>query len=576
MLFLRHFSKQLCYGALFLSGLLFVILAFSWNQRANLQVHQLAPLPQHPYIQVYFNQNLATSYKEPYRHQTRPGDNLEQIIVDQINSAQKTIDLAVQELRLPLVAQALRDRYSAGVRVRVILENTYSRSWSSFSSTEVTQLDQRRQDKYSEYRQLVDQNHDGQITPFEIQQNDALEVIRNAGIPWIDDTADGSKGSGLMHHKFLVIDSQQVIVTSANFTTSDIHGDFSSTASRGNANSLLKFNNAALAALFTQEFNYMWGDGPGGQFDSLFGVKKPYRAVQQVILGDAIAQVQFSPTAKAIPWEQSSNGLIGRTLNNARQTVDMALFVFSEQKLADILETNQQQGVTIRALVDPSFAYRSYSELLDMMGVALSSSTLSQCQFEPNNRPWRQAIKSVGSPRLPPGDLLHHKYGVVDGQVVIVGSHNWSTAADQLNDETLMVIYQPQIAAHYEREFKRLYANSRLGLTKTLRHKIEQQHCDTMTATPTTTPLITAVTPQPTPANAAPLAKASSSLGAQQVNLNTATQRELENLPGVGSVLAQRIIAARQRKPFTALSDLDQIPGVGPKMLEKLEPQVTW
>lgn len=61
-----------------------------------------------------------------------------------------------------------------------------------------------------------------------------------------------------------------------------------------------------------------------------------------------------------------------------------------------------------------------------------------------------------------------------------------------------------------------------------------------------------------------------------QVNLNTASQAELEELPKVGPVLAQRIVEFRtQHGPFTAPEQLDDVSGVGPAMLEALLPLVT-
>lgn len=377
-----------------------------------------------------------------------------------------------------------------------------------------------------------------------------------------------------MHHKFLVVDGQSVIVSTANFTTSDVHGDFSNPETRGNANSLVRLQSPELAALFTEEFNILWGDGPGGRPDSRFGVKKPFRPVQQLQLGDAIVELQFSPASLTIPWEQTSNGLISRTLSRAQKSVEMALFVFSEQPLVDTLETVNQRGVQIRALIDPSFAYRNYSEALDMMGIALVSTTAkTSCQVEPGNRPWKQPIQSVGIPKLPKGDLLHHKYGLVDQQTVIVGSHNWSAAANRGNDETLLVIQHPTVAAHYRREFERLYANSVLGVTPSLKRKLQEQEqkCGVITATAPA-----AATSEAPAAATAKSESPAASAASGPVNLNTASQAELESLPGVGPALAKRIIAARQQKPFASLADLDQVKGVGPKLLEQLQDQVTW
>lgn len=514
------------------------------------------PLPQDPLIEVYFNHTESSEYTEPYRQQKRAGDDLEQKIVEAIAQADATIDVAVQELRLPKIAQALVERQKAGVKVRVILDNTYSRAWSTFTKAEVEQLPQRERDRYHEFRQLVDRNRDNQISPAEINQGDAL-VILQAKVPWIDDTADGSAGSSLMHHKFVIVDQRTVIVTSANFTTSDIHGDFGNPNSLGNANNLLKIDSPELAALFTQEFNLMWGDGQNLLPNSKFGLKKPSRTVQQVQLGNSTIKVHFSPTSPTLPWRQSSNGLIGKTLNSATQSVDLALFVFSDQGIANILETERQQGVKVRALIDPDFAFRPYSEGLDMMGVSFSNN----CKYEVNNRPWQEAIATVGIPQLPKGDLLHHKFGVVDNSV-ITGSHNWSEAANSGNDETLLVIDNPTVAAHYKREFERLYVNAQLGLPDNLRQKIESQQCSQLVTSPVKS---NSVVPSPT----------SEDIN-QKVNLNTASLAELEALPGVGAKLAQRIIAARQQKAFTSLADLDAVPGVGASLLEKLRDRVTW
>jgi competence protein ComEA len=61
-----------------------------------------------------------------------------------------------------------------------------------------------------------------------------------------------------------------------------------------------------------------------------------------------------------------------------------------------------------------------------------------------------------------------------------------------------------------------------------------------------------------------------------KINLNTAGVEELDTLPKVGPVLAQRIVDWRKEHgPFKAVEELDAIDGVGAKMLEALLPLVT-
>lgn len=56
-----------------------------------------------------------------------------------------------------------------------------------------------------------------------------------------------------------------------------------------------------------------------------------------------------------------------------------------------------------------------------------------------------------------------------------------------------------------------------------------------------------------------------------RVDLNRATASDLEALPGIGPVLARRIVAHRDRHgPFQRLEDLLQVEGIGPRMLERL------
>jgi phosphatidylserine/phosphatidylglycerophosphate/cardiolipin synthase-like enzyme len=52
---------------------------------------------------------------------------------------------------------------------------------------------------------------------------------------------------------------------------------------------------------------------------------------------------------------------------------------------------------------------------------------------------------------------MHHKVIIIDGEIVVIGSYNFSTSADEENDENVLIIHSPAIAAQFEAEFQRVY-----------------------------------------------------------------------------------------------------------------------
>ena len=418
-------------------------------------------------IGIGFNHRAVSRYRSPLSGAWRNGDNLEQMLIDAIQSAEEEILVAVQELSLPRIAESLVMASRQGVNVKVILENNYSTPWSQQHELDLSRHGRKRLQRL---KAEADQDQNGVVSPEEAGNHDALLILQYGQIAWIDDTEDGSKGSGLMHHKFVVIDGERVITGSANFTNSGMHGDAGATQTRGNVNHLISIQSPALASVFKEEFAQMWGDGPGGSNDSRFGRNKTAQPLQTIKAGTMKISVLFPPHAKTHP----GHGLdvIEDQLESAKKSIDLALFVFSAQQLTNKLAERISAGVKLRLLADPGFASRSFSEVLDLLGLAIPDHF---CKLEAGNQPLTKPLKGIGTPRLARGDKLHHKFAVIDNKKVITGSFNWSPAAAHTNDETLLVIESPQVAAHFTQEMDRMWRGAELGITTRMRRKLKRQ-----------------------------------------------------------------------------------------------------
>ena len=59
------------------------------------------------------------------------------------------------------------------------------------------------------------------------------------------------------------------------------------------------------------------------------------------------------------------------------------------------------------------------------------------------------------------------------------------------------------------------------------------------------------------------------------VNINTADQEELQALPGIGPVTAEKIISYRQQAEFEVIEEIQKVSGIGPSTFERIRPLIT-
>ena len=368
--------------------------------------------------------DIKTYFNHPVDAPALQAD-LEAEIIKIIDGATSTLDMAVYDLDLPSIAEAMVDAADRGVSVRFI----------------------------------TDEDNTGS------ENAPALNILNNGGVPWIDDTADGSAGSGIQHNKFIIVDGQSVLTGSTNFTQSGIHGDLDSQGEvigEGNDNHIVVIQSLQLASVYTAQFNLMWGDGPGGAQDSLFGLPKPDHTVERVYTtNDNIAlDVQFTPQSSSVFVGSSIETLVN-ILSTAQNRIRVAQFVISSQDVADAMKPRHDAGVSVQGIGDSSFFYRYYSEFQDMRGEAELNNNgeyeTDSFTGAPNNVWSNPADVRVAS--MAGTDKWHHKYFIVDDSVV-TGSHNASAAAATGNDENIVIIHDAQTAAEFAGHFDRAFCEA--------------------------------------------------------------------------------------------------------------------
>ncbi len=235
--------------------------------------------------------------------------------------------------------------------------------------------------------------------------------ITEAGIPVL-----GDRREGLMHDKFVVIDHAEVWTGSMNLTDSGAYAD---------NNNYIRIHSTKLAEDYTREFNQMFVDDKFGP-DKTSGTPNP-----RVTINGVPIDVYFSPEDHIV------NSLLD-LVNNARQSIYFLAYSFTSDPLAEAIRTRAQAGVVVKGVMDDGQAQSNIGTEYDA---------------------FRQAGLDVHKDGNTLG-LMHHKVMIIDSNIVITGSYNFTGSAEDRNDENLIVIYDPQIAAQYLAEFQRVYAQA--------------------------------------------------------------------------------------------------------------------
>jgi phosphatidylserine/phosphatidylglycerophosphate/cardiolipin synthase-like enzyme len=153
----------------------------------------------------------------------------------------------------------------------------------------------------------------------------------------------------------------------------------------------------------------------------------------------AFAVTAFPAPASAATHVYFSPGVrrhILPELASAARTIDVAMYAFTDSDLAWALVRAHERGVRVRIYLDGEQAAGRYSKsrFFAQRGLAV------------------RYYRGEG--------IMHHKFAVIDGRVVVTGSYNWTASAEERNRENALLIEDPVFAARYQAEFDRLWGKS--------------------------------------------------------------------------------------------------------------------
>lgn len=271
-------------------------------------------------------------------------------------------------------------------------------------------------------RVIVDQAHmfskPTKELQFLVEKGIELRTLRGTGL-W-----------GIMHNKIAIFDGKMVKFGSFNWTNV---GD------RNNYENAIFNTEPAVIAGYQAYFDWMWGrtrsladgpvvgDVPWGSYEGIPTDPQPSIAFN----GETFPRYAFSPLGGC---EQN----VIAAINASQQTIHICMYSLFSQKVGDALLAAKNRGVEVKVVMD-----------------RLQSGSSPLTRFFVENKfdfKWVGGYSGKG--------VMHHKFGVFDGALVITGSFNWTPSAQNNNLENDYYTDNAADAKAFAAEFGTVYGKA--------------------------------------------------------------------------------------------------------------------
>jgi phosphatidylserine/phosphatidylglycerophosphate/cardiolipin synthase-like enzyme len=144
---------------------------------------------------------------------------------------------------------------------------------------------------------------------------------------------------------------------------------------------------------------------------------------QQTASHTDIYAVYFSPRGCA-------TDAIVRTINNAKESILVQAYSFTSETIADALIRAHKKGVRVQVLLDKSQQHQKYS-CIDVLAAAKVPLLVDAFHA-----------------------IAHNKVMIIDNEILITGSFNFTKAAEERNAENLLILQSHQLADQYIRNWR--------------------------------------------------------------------------------------------------------------------------
>lgn len=234
---------------------------------------------------------------------------------------------------------------------------------------------------------------------------DALKTLASANIKVVD----GGRDDGLMHDKMIIVDGSILMMGSWNMSYNDTFR---------NDNNMLVIKDPQLIANYQAKFDELYVGKRFGT-NAVVGALKP-----ELILDGVQVENYFSPS------DHVMDKLVAY-VNAAKKSVRFMIFTYTNARLASAMIERLNVGVMVEGVIENREA--QYGVLPALF-----------CANLP--------VKTDGNKYT-----MHHKVIIIDDDILITGSFNFTVSADKANDDNILVIHNPAVAGLYLHEFDRVY-----------------------------------------------------------------------------------------------------------------------